>query len=71
MSVEEEEEESESSEDVEELKESPHTTKIRELNKKLKPLESITLFVIEESLIDDFILNPEARSPAVSPLLRK
>lgn len=65
-SDEEEEEESEiSSEGVEELKESPHTSKIWELNKKLKPLDSITLFVIEETLIDDFIYNPSSWTPPV------
>jgi len=30
------------------------------LNKKVKSLDSITLFVIEETLIDDFVLNPES-----------
>jgi hypothetical protein len=41
------------------LIESPHTNKIRELNKRVKSLDTVTLFVIEETILEDFVLNPE------------
>jgi len=41
------------------VKESANLQKMRELNKRVKGLDAVTLFVIEDTLIEDFVDNPE------------